>query len=275
MKILCMSGGGSRGANSAGVIKHLIGDLETKYDGFAGISVGSINSAGLSMFKSGEEKEASKFLLDMWTSLDPKQVYKRWFPLGKIQALWNNSLYDSRPLGKFLNKHLDKEKIKSSGKKLRMGAVSLNTGGYKVFDENYEDLVGAIMASSAFPMAFCPVELEGQLWLDGGLREVIPLQAAIDMGATEIDIITTGPLRSKLDFPKKPGFADVGLRTIDLMSDEIVLNDIYEAIENDSGIKFRIFKPSEHLPDSLDFSQENIQYMIKKGYEDARKITGQ
>ena len=74
-----------------------------------------------------------------------------------------------------------------------MGAVSLTTGKLKLFDESYLELPKAIYASAAYPLAFLPIELEGQWWLDGGLKEVAPLKSAIDLGANEIDVILCSP----------------------------------------------------------------------------------
>lgn len=57
--------GGVKGAYEVGALKGLIDNLaaqDTAYDIVSGVSVGSINSAALSLFKKGEEKEAVDFL---------------------------------------------------------------------------------------------------------------------------------------------------------------------------------------------------------------------
>jgi predicted acylesterase/phospholipase RssA len=42
---------------------------DVKYEIVTGISAGTINSVALSQFKIGDEKAASQFLLDRWTSI--------------------------------------------------------------------------------------------------------------------------------------------------------------------------------------------------------------
>lgn len=57
--------GGVKGAYEIGALKALIDNLPAKdvaYDVVSGVSVGSINSAGMSIFKKGDEKNAIDFL---------------------------------------------------------------------------------------------------------------------------------------------------------------------------------------------------------------------
>ena len=78
------------------------------------------------------------------------------------------------------------------GVELRLSAVSLETGNVRYVDEAGRftdsldplvDVADAIMASSAMPVIFEPVVLNGQTYVDGGLRDAIPIWAAINAGA--------------------------------------------------------------------------------------------
>ena len=278
-----MSGGGAKWAYEVGAIEHLCGDLEIDYDGYCGVSAGALNAGFMAQYASGEEALAARLLVELLKTVDNSRIYKRWFPFGKLHALWKPSVLNSAPLQRFIRDTLNREAVLDSGKELRVGAVSLDSGTYRLFDQNFEDLAGAIIASSSFPGMFCPIELEKELWTDGGVREVTPLKAAIDLGATEIDVIVTSPDHSAPGFPKNPDALDVGRRVVDLMSDEIISDDLAIALMYNklaakglSGkreIKIRTIRPTAMLTDcSLNFDPEILESMRQTGYEDAKRV---
>ena len=51
---------------------------EINWDVVTGISAGSLNTAGLGMFKIGDEARGIEFLLKTWNSTSSKDVYKKW-----------------------------------------------------------------------------------------------------------------------------------------------------------------------------------------------------
>jgi NTE family protein len=283
MRYLVMSGGGSKWAYEVGAIQHLCGDLEIEYDGYCGVSAGALNAGFMAQYAAGEERLAAELLYRLLRTVDGSRIYRRWFPFGKLHALWKPSMLNSAPLQQLIRTVLDEALVRESGKRLRVGAVSLTTGTYRLFKEDYADLAGAIIASSAFPAMFCPVELDGELWTDGGVREVTPLKAAIDLGATEVDVIVTSPDYSAPGFPRSPNTLDVGKRVLDLMSDEIISDDLKVALLHNRlaarglstkrEVKIRIVRPDAFLTDdSLDFDPAVLEGMRKAGYEDAKRI---
>ncbi|MBN1761278.1 MAG: patatin-like phospholipase family protein [Chitinispirillaceae bacterium] len=81
---------------------------------------------------------------------------------------------------------------------LRILATDLMTGRKTVIDSG--NIVTAIRASCAVPLAFTPVELDGRLLADGGIAENIPTATAIEAGARNIILIdVTSPLWKKED----------------------------------------------------------------------------
>lgn len=56
MRALVLSGGAVHGAYQMGAIKYLVEDLGLEYDFFAGVSVGALNSAYMSLYPKGQEK---------------------------------------------------------------------------------------------------------------------------------------------------------------------------------------------------------------------------
>ncbi len=292
MRALVLSGGAAKGAYQVGALKHLMGDLKIQYDILCGISVGAINNGWLAMFGHGQEQECIDGLEEMWRELKTSDIYVNWVDwpkpfsyLGYIKALWKPSIYNSAPLMELIRTKYNSERMRASGKSLRVGAVSLNTGEYRIFDESFENMTEAILASSSFPGAFLPIKIDGQLWTDGGVKEVTPLKSAISLGTTAIDVIITSPEKDLSDFTDNPNIIKLGPRIVDIMSEEIMLNDLARAMEINKLIKdgasipnkkyldIRIFRPDETLVESsLVFEQEFIRPMIKKGYQDAQTV---
>jgi NTE family protein len=293
-RALVLSGGGSKGAYQVGALKYLLVDEKREYDCLCGVSVGAINIAHLAHYGEGQGLEAVSTLEDLWRGLTTEQVYKRWFPFGKLHAAWQwdwckcmrrPSVYDSRPLRKFIDAHLDPEKVRAVGKKLRFGAVCLDTGKYRGFTEEDPDMLGAVLASSSYPMFLTPVEVDGELWSDGGLVNVTPLKEAIDLGAEVIDVIMTQPPAHYSEL-KDPSGLDNGMRSVDIMVATIVEDDIKIAMMTNRlaelgeapgkrKIEIRLLRPEESLRcGSLTFKPENSARLIQTGYTDAKKAWG-
>jgi NTE family protein len=266
MRALVLSGGGARGAYQAGAIKHLLGDLKIQYHIITGISVGAINGAYIAGYPIGKEVECSNDLINVWNNIRQDDIYINWKPLGPIHAIKKGSIYNRSPLKKLIKRNFNHQKVKESGKKLRIGAMCLTDGKYKIFDENYVDLVTAILASSSLPLVFPPVELEGKKWVDGGLKKLIPIREAIDAGATKIDIVSSSP-----EYLQQAASIDnifnIGFRTIEIMAERVSAKRLKNKRIN------KIIRPNSPITNnSFNFAQWNIQQMMRRGYEDACKI---
>jgi NTE family protein len=281
MRALVLSGGGSKGAYQVGALKHILGKLNVIYDAFCGVSVGAINCAFLSMFGYGEEQESISTLENMWNQLNTSKIYKRHFPFGRWHAIWEKSFFDSSPLQSLLRHDLSLDKIRSSGKKVNVGTVSLSSGKYTIFDQTSDYFIEAVIASASFPGMLTPVRFMGQLWTDGGVKEISPIQKAIEMGADIIDVIITSPQTRIKKFIENPTTVDIIKRSIDLSTDKIMANDIEKihmhnklaeaGLLDKKIIKLNILRPEFNLiEDLLDFRPSKIKEMMEKGYADAK-----
>jgi NTE family protein len=281
MKALVLSGGGNKGSWQSGCTKYLLGDLEIKYDILCGVSAGAINASFLSQYSHGYEKDAGNKLYELWLQLDTPKIYKRHFPWGRWHALFKPSFYDSSPLNELIKSNIKLEKIRNSNKKVAVGAVSLSTGKYTIFDQNSNYFIDAVIASASFPGMLSPVKFDGQLWADGGSKELSPLKTAIDLGADEIDVIITSPQTRIKKFIENPTTVDVLRRVIDLSTDKIMANDL-EKVEmynklaqagliDKKYVKINVLRPDFNLTeDLLDFDPVKLKQMAEKGYQDAK-----
>lgn len=280
MRALVLSGGGVKGAFQVGVLKKWMGVQGIDYDIICGVSVGALNTAGLGMTPKGKPKEAIDWLENFWRSqVKQENIYKRWFPFGRLHSLWEKSVYDSSPLIKLVFNNLHLDKVANNGRMLAVGAVSLDTGEHKFVRENNHEFTKWVLASASFPVFLSPIEIDGQLWSDGGIKNVTPLGEAIRLGATKIDVIMCTNIEeiTHWDSESKRAIPDGVTRTVDLMVDQIIKNDIEICgLKNDLSqidpryrkISVRVVMPDDVLvQDSLMFDPKIVSKLIDKGYE--------
>jgi NTE family protein len=108
----------------------------------------------------------------------PRLVPPMFAPEGTMQAL---SYYDTRPLKATLEELVDFDLINSGQVRLSLGAVNVRTGHSQYFD-NTKMRLGPehVMASGALPPGFPPVEIDGELYWDGGIVSNSPLSYIAD-----------------------------------------------------------------------------------------------
>lgn len=192
------------------------------------------------------------------------------------------SFFDSSPLYHLLKENLDLNKIRSSEKKVSVGTVSLSSGKYTIFDQTSDHFIDAVIASSSFPGMLAPVRFLGQLWTDGGVKEISPIKKAVELGASVIDFIITSPHTRVKRFIENPTTVDILKRSLDLSTDKIMANDIEKVemynslalagLSNKKYVKINILRPNFNLiEDLLDFNPNKIKEMMIKGYNDAKK----
>lgn len=282
MRALVMSGGGSLGAYQVGVAKYLA-SRGYDFDLFVGISVGAINAAHLAMFPSFEIGVAR--LEELWRKLTTGDVHKRWFPLGYVHALWKLGARNTSPLHDLIAKEFDAGRL---CKGLVVGAVAIETGEYRTFDERHPEIDQGVLASSALPVFLEAVKLDGLTWVDGGARNVTPLADAIKRGADEIVVVTTFNDDSpKADPPRN--VIGVGLATFQAMLHEIMMNDIKQAKRvnelKEAGsarqypqfkrVQITLIQPSVGLnADAMAWDPAVTAKLIEQGVRDAREVLG-
>jgi NTE family protein len=104
-------------------------------------------------------------------------VSKEWVSPGKVI-----SHYDASGLKTTLERLVDFDRINNTeGMRLSVGAVNVRTGRFSYFDSSKMTILPEhIMASSALPPGFPPVEIDGEYYWDGGLFSNTPLEYVLD-----------------------------------------------------------------------------------------------
>ena len=99
-------------------------------------------------------------------------------PPGSLEA---TSYYDTAPLRSTLERLVDFDRINSGPTRFSVGAVNISTGNFVYFDSTTHTIGPEhVMASGALPPGFPPVEIEGELYWDGGLVSNTPLQWVLE-----------------------------------------------------------------------------------------------
>jgi hypothetical protein len=132
-------------------------------------------------------------------------------------------------------------------------------------------LPDAVIASAAIPVVFEPVPVAGLRLVDGGVREVIPMQPAFDLGATQVYAILATSRRLLADLPA--GFAAlqlarIGEATVHHMVHEITENDLQQ--QAPAGVTLTVISPGVDIQGTLDFGPNIIALNIWYGFQMAR-----
>ena len=205
---LVLQGGGALGSYQAGVYEAL---ASSPYQPgwVAGISIGAINAAIIAGNAPGRRVER---LRDFWDAITAPTSLWPAAPDGPL-ADWQQrasaltsvlfgqpgffaprgphdwfspdrlvSYYDTAALRGTLERLVDFDRINDSREiRLSVGAVNVRTGVFAYFDsDNIAIRPEHVMASGALPPGFPPVEIDGELYWDGGLFSNTPLQYMVD-----------------------------------------------------------------------------------------------
>ena len=167
------------------------------------MSAGAINASAFALFPKGEEKQASEWIDQIWARLKSDDIYDT-FLGGEIAALWHSSMYDTEPGRETLKRLIQESGKVGFSRRLAINAVDANTGEIFTMTEAsvpFMDFQEAILASSAVPALFPPIQLQGHLLIDGGTAHNVNIEEAIqrcmeivdDESKITIDIIICNP----------------------------------------------------------------------------------
>lgn len=242
MKALVLGGGGAKGSYEVGVWKAL-NKLNMKFDIVTGVSIGSINGA---FYAANEYKKCLK----MWHTITTNDLFD--VAIGsKLSKEDLQSLVKQMSTGgisfanaeKFLKKNINEEKVRKSKINYGLVTVSLTNKKPRFLTKEqipYGKLVDYICASSiCYPFVHTQ-DINDESFIDGGFYDGIPINLAIDMGATEIVAVDL----SVLAINKKP---------------------------KDKNVKVDVIKMKDKTPLTLTFTKEYADKNIKYGYNDTMK----
>ena len=245
MLAIVLSGGGAKGAYEVGVWKALR-KLHIKYQIVTGTSIGALN--GLMMAQNEFYK-----CLKLWKNINYDILYDNFKKIGNSKEMYLEYLnkifdggIDTKKIENIIEEHYKPNKLYNS--KVSFGVVSYNLSTKKVVystkkNTRPDKLKKYILASATCFPVFKPTKIGKDILVDGGYCDNLPINLAIDLGATEI--------------------IAVDLRALGLK----------KRIRN-KDIKITYISPNNKLDSFLMFESNVAKRMINLGYNDTLKKFG-
>ena len=230
---LVLPGGGARSAYQVGVLKAIASWLPPAtplpFAILCGTSAGAINAAVLAA-RSADAREATAELARVWGDFHVPQVFRAGtldmlrsgmhLLLALVSGGWllplPRALFDPTPLSGLLAARIDFGRLRAAvaggmPDSIAVTATNVATGDSVSFVETSRPFqgwdraarkgvaarleVGHLMASSAIPLLFPAVVVDGAHYGDGAMRQTTPLAPAIHLGADRILVIGARPWR--------------------------------------------------------------------------------
>ena len=188
MTALVLGGGGTRGAVQIGMLQ-VLAEHGFVPDRIYGSSVGAVNGVA---FAGDPTRRGVERMTEIWIGLTRDAVY----PQGRLHGPWlyfqqRDSVYPNTGLRKIVVEGINFERLEDAAIPVEVVATSLTDGRERWF--TYGSAVEAVLASSAVPAIFPPVEIDGERYIDGGVVNNVPIRRAIDAGATRIVVLLCTP----------------------------------------------------------------------------------
>lgn len=219
---MVLSGGGPKGSFQVGVMEELITNRGVNFDIFGGVSTGALQAVG------GAQDQIEE-LKGFWLQIKKnKDIYtKREGLVGGL--LGNDSLYGTAPLRRKIRAFVDADRLKRTGKKLVIGAVSLQTGEFSVYREDNSDIAEWVIASTAVPVAFPTLRKNHEKHVDGGVRNITPLSSVMDLKPSAIVVVLASPLERETEQKRFGNLFKIGKRAVAILENEVFRTDIARA----------------------------------------------
>ena len=253
---LVVEGGGLRGAFPVGVLQVLLARFGADaFDGIFAVSSGVFASTffvagqGAEMEEIWRHRVCGNQLVDHrnWLTRDPVLRLDYLIDLFKGPA------------------RLDLDRVMTSRPFLEYVLSDHDTGRPVYVDAKRADIFDLMRASSALPRVYpLPVRIAGRNFYDGGQSDPIPVQRAIEFGATHIVVVRTRPV----GYVKKPVWPWQARTALQNRYNESV-----QLIEHPpAGQSIVSFNPTTMFVGRLTRSQSRITAAIDHGRDVANQI---
>lgn len=233
---LILDGGGGKGAYQLGVLKalkeqHLLDNIV----GISGASIGAINAVLYAM-------NDIDLMYKAWSDIDMLTLFDV-----DLDMIANNKVYFSRQeMLKLIDMYIDFDKLRSYPCDIYNSITRIEgdrkTAEYKRLNDKDDEMIkNILLASSALPVIYEPVLIDGKTYIDGGVTDNSPVKPLYDMGIRKFIVI--GMKHGK------------------------VFNDSKWA-----GAEFVTIYPSvnigEFVDGTIDFREKSVEFRQMLGYKD-------
>ncbi|MGA1846561.1 patatin-like phospholipase family protein, partial [Deferribacter abyssi] len=246
---LSLGSGSAKGLAHIGVIRRLI-ERGYKIQAIAGSSIGAIIG---SYFAFDKLKVYEEFVL----SLNKAKV----FSLFNINIIPNKGLMDGDKICDFFLKSLGDINIEDANIPLYIIATDLESGKPVVFNKG--SLIKAVRASISIPGIFTPYRINGQILVDGGVSNPLPINVLYKKGFKKICAVDLNGKIKETIYDKIPNIISTLYRSFTIMN------------YNQTKYILSKYKPNILLTPPLDhigmFDYHLAEEIISIGYDFASK----
>ena len=224
-----LGGGGRWGAVEVGMLQALR-EATIHPDLVVGTSVGAFNG---SVIADTSASDPVGRLTDLWTEITGGDVFRtRFTDRVRNLATFRPAIHSTEALADQLAAvHGRNRRIEDLALPFQCVASSIEKAAEHWFTDG--PLIPALLASSALPVLLPPVKIGNEHFYDGGLVNSVPIDRAVELGATVIYALQVGRIEAPLRAPKR-------LHEAALISFEIARRHRFE-----TGVR--------RLPDGVEF----------------------
>ncbi|MDH4262965.1 MAG: patatin-like phospholipase family protein [Spirochaetia bacterium] len=272
---LNLGGGGARGLAHIGVLRALE-ENEIEFDILIGVSMGALIAANYAYYKSAgkvqnlianhiESADFKKSLLGTWRPAESdaqssrsrrlmmkfSRLYKQTEIYGRL--FLSTGMLDKDDIIEAVYPIIPNIDFDELNMPFSCIAVNLENGNRRIFNQG--SVRTAVLASLSMPLVFPPVEINGNLYTDGGIVDRVGVDSAFDIGVKKIIAVDVSN-----DF-----FAKKKIKTaLDIMlrSEEISAKYRKNYQLKQAAIIIRPIQDSIHWAD-----YHNYKNIIQAGYE--------
>ncbi|MDQ3986142.1 MAG: patatin-like phospholipase family protein [Actinomycetota bacterium] len=179
------SGGGPLGGLQVGSLKALF-EFGIVPEIAVGSSVGALNATFIAFNPSTGGADG---LERIWLGLTDGDL----FPGGRFKATWarflvrGNRVFENTGMRKLVESRLGHAHFEDAQIPLGVVATDLETGDETVFTSG--PVAPPLLASTAMPGVFPPVDIEGRHYIDGGVSNNVPISPAVNMGGKTLYVM--------------------------------------------------------------------------------------
>ncbi len=184
-----LSGGGNRGASQVGMLSALV-EHDIYPDMILGASVGALNGVS---FATDPSRATLARLNDLWMHVN-KDVL---LPPHRFGNAWRYAqrrayVYSNDSLEAILRANIDIVDLSHTVIPMEIVVTNSLTGAPLRISSG--DPIRALLATAALPGALPQIEFEGELYIDGGISDDVPLLRAAELGASSIYVLYCGTM---------------------------------------------------------------------------------
>ena len=195
-----LGGGGNLGAVQVGMLRALL-ERDIRPDVLIGCSVGALNAAAMA---GDPSLDGVARLERIWLGLDANALFGSNSSLSGFLLLARRRLamQPNDGMRQLVESALPYRTFEEARVPLHVVATSLRTGRETWFSSG--PVIEPILASAALPGVFPPVELDGDVFIDGGVVDNVPMSRAFELRTPSVYVLHPGNFSRPRPQPRRP-----------------------------------------------------------------------